>query len=256
LIPDQITRTVFLQKIAKRFDMEESVLMNELIKLRNEIAAKEQKEQTQTSFITPAQIKTEEIQIESQKIKVPAAEYDLIRLMVLYGANAVKVTNIEPDGKKTEVETSVIELICHELHQDELVFDTPVFARIHELYTAGLAANELFKSSYLKKLEDQEIVQFVCNIEATEMDLSPNWKLKYNISTNREFDHLEKTIPNAVYAFKSYKIVKRMDEIDLILENFHGNEPNDELDLLVMEKISLDKIKLNFAQPLGRTILR
>ncbi len=256
LIPDQITRTVFLQKIAKRFDMEESVLMNELIKLRNEIAVKEQKEQTQTSFITPTQIKTEEIQIESQKIKVPAAEFDLIRLMVLYGANAVKVTHIEPDGKKTEVETSVIELICHELHQDELVFDTPVFARIHELYTAGLAANELFKSSYLKKLEDQEIVQFVCNIEATEMDLSPNWLLKYNITTNREFNHLEKTIPNAIYAYKLHKIEKRINEIQHELLKPEDSFSDDEFNFLLSENDTLNKIKRDFSEQLGRTILR
>jgi len=256
LIPDQITRTVFLQKIAKRFDIDENVLTNELIKLRHEILVKDQKEQAQASFIVPRPVKTEEIQIEAQKIQVPAAEFDLIRLMILYGANAVGVSHIEEDGTKKEVETSVIELICHELHQDELVFETSVFARIHELYTSGLSENELYKISYLKRLEDQEIVQFVCNVEANELDLSPNWLLKYNIRTNREFNHLEKTIPNAIYAFKLHKVESRITEIQKELAKPEDSHSDDEFNFLLSENDVLNKIKRDFSEQLGRTILR
>lgn len=256
LIPDQITRTVFLQKIAERFSIDESILMNELIKLRKDILTKESKE------VAPREFPTQQIdptQLESPietKISIPAAEHDLIRLMIFYGANAVEVDHYEENGEKVKVETSVIELICHELHQDELTFDTTLFAKIHQLFSEGLAEKQLYKASYLKRLEDQEIVQFVSNLESNEHELSVNWLAKYKITTARDVDKLNSAIPNAIYAFKLYKIESRIAEIRKELQKITAESADEQLNDLISEQITLEKIKRQFSEQLGRTILR
>ena len=256
LIPDQITRTVFLQKIAERFSIDESILMNELIKLRKDILTKESKEAAPREFptqqIDPTQL---ESPIET-KISIPAAEHDLIRLMIFYGANAVEVDHYEENGEKVKVETSVIELICHELHQDELTFDTTLFAKIHQLFSEGLAEKQLYKASYLKRLEDQEIVQFVSNLESNEHELSVNWLAKYKITTARDVDKLNSAIPNAIYAFKLYKIESRIAEIRKELQKITAESADEQLNDLISEQITLEKIKRQFSEQLGRTILR
>ena len=256
LIPDQITRTVFLQKIAERFSIDESILMNELIKLRKDILTKESKEAAPREFptqqIDPTQL---ESPIET-KISIPAAEHDLIRLMIFYGANAVEVDHYEENGEKVKVETSVIELICHELHQDELTFDTTLFAKIHQLFSEGLAEKQLYKASYLKRLEDQEIVQFVSNLESNEHELSVNWLAKYKITTARDVDKLNSAIPNAIYAFKLYKIESRIAEISKELQKITAESADEQLNDLISEQITLEKIKRQFSEQLGRTILR
>ena len=44
LIPDQITRTVYLQQIAKQFDISEQIVSNELIKQRKQAVSKQLQE--------------------------------------------------------------------------------------------------------------------------------------------------------------------------------------------------------------------
>lgn len=257
LIPDQITRSIFLQKIAKRFDVDEAILTNELIKLRKEVVAKEQKETPrQQDFPVDFTKKAPTEVLPTTGYDYSAAEFDLIRLMVLYGSNAMTFDQLDEEGKKVEVETSVIELICHELHRDELTFKTPLYAKIHELFSLGLSENQLYKTSYLKRLEDQEIVKFVSNLESNERELSIHWLAKYKISTTREFDKLNVTIPNAIYAFKLSKIEARIAEIRIELATITSDSEDEKLEDLISEQIILEKIKREFSNQLGRTILR
>lgn len=259
LIPDQITRTVFLQKIAKRFDIDENILTNELIKIRQDIASKEANTRPVTNKFTPTstnQTNQTSVQQTEKKIQIHPCEFQLMRLMILYGELAVAFDVIDEDGKKESHENSVIEYICHELDVDELTFSHPLFSRIHNIYTEGLADQQLTKSSYLKRLEDQEIVRFVSTIETSEPELSHNWLTKHKIDTMRDVDKLHVTIPNAVYAFKLYKIESRINEIRKELEVKENQMENSTLNDLISEQIILEKIKKEFSFQLGRTILR
>ena len=77
--------------------------------------------------------------------------------------------------------------------------------------------------------------------------------------------HLYLSIPAAIivaalgiwmlfYAFKLYKLEKRINEIRQALKNEVPDE--EELTLLLVEQVTLEKIKLQFTKELGRTILR
>ena len=187
---------------------------------------------------------------------IPQAEYDLMRLMILYGPHAVETEYLSETGELHTIESSVIEVICHDLDMDELTFDTPLFSKIHQLFAQGLAENELYKSSVLKRQEDQEIVQFVSSVESNEQEISLNWLMKYNIQTTRDVDKLNRAVPGAIYAFKLYKIEKRINEIRKGLNEKGTTISDEELNDLVSEQIALEKIKREFSQQLGRTILR
>lgn len=257
LIPDQITRTVFLQKISKRFDIDESILSSELIKIRHEVAVKETNTRPAVSTnFQPTTSPEQAVQTTEKKGEIHPCEYSLMRLMILYGELAVPFDTVDEKGEKESHETSVIEYICHELDVDDLNFSNPLFNRIHVIYTEGLAENQLTKASFLKRLEDQEIVRFVSTIESSEPELSHNWLIKHKIDTTRDVDKLQVTIPNAVYAFKLYKIELRISEIRTELEG-KGNELEDSvLNDLISEQIILEKVKREFSFQLGRTILR
>jgi DNA primase len=152
-------------------------------------------------------------------------------------------------------ETSVIELICHELDKDGLTFHTPLFETIYRLFREGLSENTLLKTSYFKHLEDQDIVRYVTDIESSEHELSAHWINKYNIHTRSESDKLNDAVMNAIYSFKSAKIEQRINEIRTLLSAEEA--PNDEeMNDLVAEQILLEKIKLVFSERLGRIILR
>lgn len=258
LIPDSITRTIFTQKIAAEFQIEESILTGELLKIRKNILAKD--------FNDP-EIRNLPIQTETYSQQQPKEatestiedlfqpeELALIRLMVLYGPVATVASILDENGNPSEVEVSVIQYICDELEQDELTFDTPTLAKIHQIYSEGLVNNELYKSSVLKRQEDQQIVQIVCDIESNEHEISDNWLIKHRIETRKDSDRLKTSIPQAIYAFKLYKVEKRINEIRSQLS--HEESDDDQMDLLLAEQVDLEQIKMHFTKELGRIILR
>ncbi len=259
LIPDSITRTVFLQKIAAEFQIQESILDAELLKIRKNLLAKdfnepEIRELPITKNEPIFQPSIQDDVTKSGNNVYPAEEYALIRLMVLYGAMATEVESVNEKGEKIDLEISVIQYICDELTEDELTFDSPILNKIHQIYAEGLNNNELYKSSVLKRQEDQEIVRLISDIEANEHEISDNWLLLHQIETRKDGDRLKVAVPNAIYAFKLYKIENRIKEIRHLLKD-EGVEI-EQLNLLIGEQVVLEKIKMQFTKELGRTILR
>jgi len=198
LIPDAIARKLFAQQIAANFDFNTSEIENEIAKIRltNGDTA---------PTITPP--KKTPIPEDPIKIYGKPEEFELIRLMILYGTHDTTITVENQEQQKIDMQISVIQYICDELAIDELSFETPLLAKIHQIYLHGLANDELHKASVLKRQEDQRIAQLVAHIEANEQlkNISPGWKEKNRIFKN-EVDNLQKTVLHAIYSFKLYKI--------------------------------------------------
>ncbi len=267
LIPDQITRNVFVPEVAKRFNIKEEVIWSEVTKERSNAAEKEFKEaqRKQNAADTIAHDDPyafepnpmEEVQEIQQLVEVDDPnEYDLMRIMVLYGPLAIATDHINEEGKKESVETSVAELICHELAIDELVFDRPVFNRLHQLILDSLGENTLLKTSYFKRQEDQEIIQFITEVEMNQHELSHNWVTKHNIYTSSEKDKLQQAVMGSIYAFKSSKVEKRIGEIQTVLKNKAGDISDEELMDLLAEQVSLEQVKRMISEKLGRIVIR
>lgn len=259
LIPDQIMRTVYTQQLAERFNLDEQILVAELIKFRRNTVARQNdapelldmpviKEQ-------PNQVGLKDNSAALASKNIEEDEYELIRIMIKYGTYLVNVEQLDDSGNKSNMETSVIELIHHELDKDELTFSAPIHEKIYRLFLEGLAQKTLYSSSYLIRLEDQEIVSFVTEIEAENHELSSKWMSNYNIATRTELDRLQETVMQALYRFKALKVEFFIHEIRNQLES-NTELSQDELMDLLAQQMAFEKIKMIFAEKLGRTILR
>ena len=259
LIPDQIMRTVYTQQLAERFNLDEQILVSELIKFRRNTVARQNdapelmdlpiiKEQSnQVDFKENSAIQSSENNEED--------EYELIRIMIKYGTYLINVEQIDESGNKINVETSVIELIHHELDRDELTFSSPIHEKIYRIFLDGLEQKTLYSSSYLIRMEDQEVVRFVTEIEADNHELSSKWMSSYNIATRTELDRLQETVMQALYRFKALKVEFFIHEIRNQLQS-NSELSQDELMDLLAQQMAFEKIKMIFAEKLGRTILR
>lgn len=250
LIPDPITRKVFVQSIAKRFEMDEQTLNYELQVLLN----KQQGINTPPPRPKPTAPTTEKAPEKTTKVKIDYNEFDLMRVLVLYGANALEFDQLNSEGKKETVEISVAELICQELEIDDLYFDEPIFAKLHQIIKDGINENVLHKPSFFLRSENQNIVHFVSEIQFRQREISHNWANKHNIFTASEKDKLETAVMGAIHSFKISKVEKRIQEIRLAL---HKNEISGEetMDLLA-EQVALENVKKAIAKKMGRIIVR
>lgn len=267
LIPDQITRNVYMRSIAERFDMNEQVLTGELLKLRQDQATKEY--QAAEKRVANTQVESDpyahepnpfELETSSSTTKTSTEidhnELDLMRILTLYGPLGMKLKQLNEQGQEEEIEISIAEFICHELNVDELVFEHPTFAKMHQIITEALSENSLLKTSYFKRSDDQEIVKFVTEIEMAQHEISRNWEIKHNIYTHTEQDNLHQAVMGSVYGFKISKVERRIREIQQIMTEKGENLSNDDLMDLLSEQVMLEQVKRAISEKLGRIVIR
>ncbi len=268
LIPDEISRTVYSQEISKRFEIDINIIHQELYKLRKNQLAKQQSPPTQKESVEPEIPSYESGSNEKQNTPTPDnkhhfisldhAEYDLIRILVKYGVLAVEIEITNEFQQKSKIETSVTELVCAEIHKDQMYFENPVFQRLFNEVNESLNQEKRFlKSSHFLKSTDVEIVKLVSDIENEPYELSHNWLKEKNIETNYEIDKLSNAVLTSIYHFKMSRIIKRIYEIQSELANL--NAANDDefasMSLLLMEQVKLEQVKSVLSKALGRTIL-
>ena len=250
LIPDQITRSVYVQEIARQFEISESIISNELIKFRrNSIARQIQEPELKGVEVDRQDLVSPEI-AEVREDEKFLYEEELIRLLLRFGTREIITLNEEKEGDST----SIIELIINEVLTDDLEIKQPVFKKIFQFFVDGIRENALYSSSFFKRLEDQEIVQFVSDVESREIELSHNWIHLHSIFTKSESDNLYETAMNAIYNFKYYKVEERLNELKKTLRM---EQLSDEDVLLVLsEQMALEKVKKVLSEELGRIILK
>lgn len=268
LIPDQITRSVFVPEVAKRFQISEDVIWNAVNTNRNDVQSKQRENNRTIDFTSSATSLDNPYAHEPSPFETPKEsgtiandivdhnEFDLMRILILYGSLAVELETINEKGVKQKIETSVTELVCHELAEDDLVFETPLFNRLHQLIINSLSEKIFLKASYFKKLEDQEVVQFVTEIEMNSHELSANWMTKFNIYTSSEQDKIQQATISSIFAFKASKVEKRIQTIQFNLREKGDQISEEELMDMLSEQVALEQVRRAISEKLGRIVLR
>ena len=254
LIPDQITRSVYVKEIARQFDIEESIISNELMRLRRNSLSKQFQEPEFNQVPLP-----ENDLVKSQETTDPTKEdafrfkheEELMRMMICFGTREIETLALDSNELH---KTSVVELIHQELEQDLLTFEYPLFIKIYEKIIEGLNEKTFYTASYFKRIEDQEIVSFVSDIESREIELSTNWITKFSIFTKSESDDLYSTVMNIIYNFK-YKKVE--DHLRSIKSAISKGDLSDEAILFELgQQMLYENVKKVISEKLGRIILK
>lgn len=262
VIPDAISRTLFLKECALMFAIDEHILTGELNKMRIEIIRKEHgQEQEPRGTIAIERNKTTKDQSltahhsEKRKNLLKAAEYELMRNMIKFGQNLVEVTQISEDGEAKKVETSVIEWIIHELEKDEISLTDSVLLAIFNKFKEGIANSTLYSPKYFLNSQDPNIVELVADVESQEYIISENWYQRYRIDVKTEEYKLDKGILHAIYYLKYYHVEDEISYIDQSLLDLDQNDElvEDQMSTLLHKKQEFLKVKRTLEEALGRT---
>ena len=260
LIPDQISRSIYAKEIASRFDIDQLIVDQELLKLRKTALTK------QPPSLSPDEppLEVDYTVVRKQPVEQPhsndhvvdglvnATELDLIRILVKYG------TLVIPDEKRelSKEDVTVAQLICNELFRDELTFNDPTFQKIYEYANSGINQEKItYQAKHYLRSEDQEIVKVVSEIETDKHELSHNWLKEKNIETNYEIDKLKAAVSSSILAFKSDKIQQRINDIRKQISQL-AEDDIEKIEELLINQINLERAKMQFAEQLGRIILR
>ncbi len=264
LIPDGITQSIYSKEIAKKFEISETVLQQELAKLISEKIKKEQKQnfenqnptsfENSPSFIEPnfaEEIEAPTIVVEN-KFK---EEKELLRVLLKYSSSAIETIHIDESNKKLTVEVSVAELIIHEVEKDGLTLQHPLYLKLYSQIKERLTQNIIDLPSYWLKNSDNEIVSFISSFEMESEQLSPKWLEKYQVETATEHDHLHKLVFDAIYTFKASKVLSRIREIHQLIAETVSDEDNERMIGLLQDLGRFEKVKMELSKNLGRTFI-
>jgi len=253
LIPDAITRTLYIRECADMMMVPEQILVNELNKIRRNRLNKELQGQGGADDIpSPEVIAITQPELEADTSSAETQEKEIMRLLLLYGTEIVHVDQPDVNNDMVKVPVIVADYMVHDIRRDELEFENKVYAAMFEEYRAGLDMDQVPERSFFLGHEEKEIAYAAVDLVFTPYELSHNW-LKHNVMIDMEEDGLIVRLDYALLSFKARKI-------DRILEDLHkklrSNDSAEDVKLIQLRWKDLKAKSIQIHRKLNRIVIR
>ncbi|MFL2585212.1 MAG: DNA primase [Parvicellaceae bacterium] len=243
VIPDAVSRSVYIKTTAQIFEMDEQLLILEVQKkLKTKSYSKDN--QVATSITTPAIIGKS--YKKGLKHELNLQEKDLIRLMLNYGALSIPLEIQKDDGETIEEEYPLAQFIIEEMLTDNLFYSNKNYQKIFNEFTEGLENGLLVNDQHF--IQNPDLTSIVADLTTSQNVLSENWKNKHHIHTKTEPERLKQAAIESVFIYKL-----RVTE-NLILDKQQQLKTTDkqhEEESIIEEIQELIKVRNIFAQELG-----
>jgi len=253
LIPDAITRTLFIRECADLMTVPEQVLVNELNKIRRNRLSKEMQGQGGIDDIPVAEFAAPpQMQAEADTSSAESQEKEIMRLLLLYGTEIVHIDQTDSNNDVVKVPVMVADYMVHDIRRDELEFENKVYAAIFEEYCTGTDTDQVPERSFFLGHEEKEIAHAAVDLIFTPYELSQNW-LKNNVMIDMEEDRLIVRLDYALLSFKARKI-------DLIIadlqKKLQGQESAEEVKQIQTRFKDLKAKSIQIHRKLNRIVIR
>ncbi len=250
VIPEAITRTVYIKECSTVLEVAEPILYNEVNKLRHQ-----KNFQDRNKYPGP-----EDLPVLPQIIVKPIqrepvsyySEKEVIRLLLKFGSVEFERTLNKEDGKE-EVLT-VADYVVREITSDDLLFDDRVCSKIFADFKFHVEHGLIAGDKQFVKHEDPEISALSADLLADSHELSKIWKEKQTYVETEEMV-LKEMVGDSVLKFKSDKImILRKDIMAQLEEAVKANET--EKVLMLQKRYSNLSVVLGLiSRKLGNRIL-
>ncbi len=229
VIPETITRTVYIKECSVVLEVPEPVLYHEVNKLRQQKSFQERNKYPGPEVlpVPPPEI----IRPVQRKTTSYYSEKEIIRLLLKYGSDELERKMRSEDGKEEII--TVSDYIVKEITSDDLSFDDRLCAMIFADYRFHSEQGLFPGDKHFIKHEDPEISQFSADLLSDSHELSKIWRDKQTYVETEDMK-LRDIVPDAVLKFKSDKINERRKEIMTLLEE--AVKANDQEKILSLQK--------------------
>ena len=253
IIPDQITRAVFIKDCSKTLNISEAILTQEVVRLKKQerISGQANELTLKKTVKTPPQKKVDFNKSNYQ-------EWEIIRFLLCYGDKEIiffeEFEEISEAGNKkirTEKHSLLVAQFILEEISGEIQFDHSVYGEILSEYMSFINKDELPNSNHFVQHSNPAISQVATDVMSSRYELSENWK-KHGIYTSTEDVQLRLAVENAVYSLK-------MKKIEQLIKSTQDEMKSHEIEIQnqALEKMSkLLLLKKMISKKLGRTVLR
>jgi DNA primase len=250
VIPETITRTVYIKECSTHLEITEAVLYQEVNKLRRQRSFQDRNKYPGVEDLpVPPPVIQKQVK---QNIVTYYSEKEVVRLLLKFGSSEFERKIRKEDGQ--EEVTTVSDYIVREIISDDLLFDDETCSKIFEefrFYTRqGIFPGD---KQFVKHL-DPAISRLSADLLSDSHELSRIWKDKQTYVETEEMK-LRDIVPDVVLKFKSDKIKVLLKEIMTELEEA-AKSGNTERVLALQKKDQNLKVALKIiSEKLGNRIV-
>ena len=270
LIPNNISRAVYIRECAAMMAIDEQVLINEVNKIR---LGKVTVASPQTPSVTPVatgdgtkrEEEGHEVNVEASPAgdavattKAPVApspyrpfEIALLRYVVRYGERVL--FDYFDEERQEQVTMRVAAYIRFDLERDDLTFYTPLFKQMLDEAADRCDEPGFVAQRYFLAHPDPLISQAAASLISEKYQLS-KYHSKYR-ELEQEEDKLDLLVPRDIYAFKEAYILHQIKELQSKIKTAQAAGDMEGVMTLMARIAKLNEIKSVLCKELGERIV-
>lgn len=270
VIPDNIIRSIYIKECSNIMEMEESMLQQEVNKIRRKTNPKQggerdnnysrqnnnpqQPQQQPPSgeeyFEFP--IEGEEMPPEENLFKFEIEERDLLKLILNFGKLEILTDAEDEESNNHEIVITLSEFILMELWRDEITFENPVHQAVLDDYIHELSNHRLPDLQHFLMNPDPVISGFVINNVINNYQLSPQWKKRFGIEVPKEEFEAKRNAEKILFSLKTRVLNSYKKQKAELLKTIS----EDDFEPLLKEILELNFLVGRVSKLLGRIVIR
>jgi DNA primase len=201
MIPEGITRSVYIKNCSTILDIDEKILYSETNKIRRGRAKqkfkrekiKEEKERKNNQALTSVPSFITDVYSETQ-------EKEIIRLMLMYGDQELYS---EKKDKYSEPQIiTVAQYVIKEILNDELEFKNLIYKKIFEEYLEFINKGTHPEKTYFIYHSDENVSKLSADLLSPTYEISDFFKKRSGVRVETEDMKLKLLVPEAIIAYK------------------------------------------------------
>jgi len=250
VIPEAITRTVYIKECSTVLEVSEPILYHEVNKLRQQKSFQDRNKYPGPEDLpVPPPVIVKPVQHETVTYY---SEKEIIRLLLKFGSMEFERTMNKEDGKEEML--TVSDYIVREIISDDLLFYDRVCSKIFAEFQFHVEHGLIAGEKQFVKHEDPEISSLSADLLADSHQLSRIWQDKQTYVETEEMK-LKEIVGDAVLKFKSDKIMMKRKEIMILLQEAVKANDSEKVILLQKRYANLSVVLGLISRKLGNRIL-
>ena len=246
MVPDTITRTVYIQECSRLMDVQEEVLFHEVRKIKfkdsEEFQKKNFREQSRPAPLQP-------VHVGPKKNTCEVEEREIIRILLKYFHR--EVFEEEGENPNEPISISVGQFVLEELENDGLRSDSELINRILDLFTANLGNDTFRPEQFFIQHGDPQVSKLASDLLAEKYVESKRWK-KGGAFVEAEDEILDILVPKIVQEYKLRKVKHMLDDLQ---QQIAQTQDMEQIMDVQNQYINLKKVEKHLSAQLGnRTI--
>jgi len=244
LIPDNITRTIYIKQCSKDLNLSEEVVFTEV---RKKILNRIKLQKPISENIVPEKIEKETPEIPDyiDNVFLENYEKEVIYYLLKFGNEKIKINN---NGKINEIKTA--EFIINEIISNNLEFKNAYYKQIFEEAFNLIKQNQEIDIKYFTMHSNIDISTNSINIISNPYELSKIHE-KNGQKTVPENYLLSEKVTKAIVTYKTEVIVSAINKIT---QEISKETDEERLEYLMRHLTQLNELKSKFSKYLKRAI--